>query len=221
MTDEWQVGWRLRSTVSVKEAALLIVNTNPDLFEKSNVGPDGNRPAGFDGLVGALFEAISEKRLISKIISSISTDRFVAGHIPPGDELRQMMTPDPQLTMIAIDDLKLWLKENNVTASFFAQEQYDPLNSAGQYYAPKLAAAIQAWKAIAADESAIKANGNVKQAIEHWLAHHSEEFDLSKNGKINQAAFEQISAVTNWLPEGGRISTRNLPSAELKKNKRF
>lgn len=82
----------------------------------------------------------------------------------------------------------------------------DYLNPKHPCYSPKLAAAIAAWEAIAANPPA--SGTTVKGAIKKWLTKHYRALELTHKGKVNNSACDEISKIVNWNPEGG--STRTL-----------
>ncbi|BEU50792.1 hypothetical protein MAFF211520_10840 [Ralstonia pseudosolanacearum] len=77
------------------------------------------------------------------------------------------------------------------------------LDPAHPRYAPKLAAAVSAWRAVEGGKGV-----SPKQAIAKWLREHAEEFGLSDaNGKPNETGIEEVAKVANWQPTGGAPKT--------------
>jgi hypothetical protein len=83
----------------------------------------------------------------------------------------------------------------------------------GEFYAPKLAAAVRAWNEVAADADAL--NGKTpKKALEIWLRKHANEYGLTnKDGNPNELGIEEICKVANWKPAGGASPTPVAPLA--------
>jgi len=70
-------------------------------------------------------------------------------------------------------------------------------------YAPKLAAAVQAW--IAVDDPKGK---HPKQALAAWLREHAAKLGLTNDdGKPNEQGIDECAKVANWQPEGGAPKT--------------
>jgi hypothetical protein len=79
----------------------------------------------------------------------------------------------------------------------------DPLHPR---YAPKLAAAVQAW--LAAERESALAGKSPKQALITWLRVHAVEFGLTDDdGKLNETGIEEAAKVANWDKKGGAPKT--------------
>ncbi|MDI4654931.1 hypothetical protein [Xanthobacter autotrophicus] len=76
----------------------------------------------------------------------------------------------------------------------------------GPFYAPKLAAANAAWRAVTADPKRLRGK-SVKQALQEWLEEHAAEYGLLHKGKPNATGIEDIAKVANWRPNGGAPAT--------------
>ncbi len=74
---------------------------------------------------------------------------------------------------------------------------------AGERYAPKLAAAVKAWRAV------VDPNGkHPRTALEDWLTQNAAELELLKaDGTPNKGGIEEIAKVANWRMEGGAPKT--------------
>jgi hypothetical protein len=190
--------WRLCDELSVVQAALLIVGEDPaqsqdyidDWVAKS-------RPPGYDAAKAALVNAIKGKRIKANIV-----------------EYECASAPDWHQTTVAVEDLKAWLRLRGLTKGFFFPKPDlgpDYLVPFHQHYSPKLAAAIEAWKAISADDQ-LRRGKSVKQALMTWLRKHANEFDLTKDdGNPNEQGIEDVAKIANWDTKGGAPKT---PSSE-------
>jgi hypothetical protein len=70
-----------------------------------------------------------------------------------------------------------------------------------------LAATIEAWKAVTADEE-LRRGKSVKQALAVWLRQHANEFGLTKDdGNPNEQGIEEIAKIANWDIRGGAPKT--------------
>jgi len=75
------------------------------------------------------------------------------------------------------------------------------------YYAPKLAAANDAWKAVTSDKTWLRGR-SPKKAIELWLKENAARYGLlNKDGTPNATGIEEIAKVANWKPAGGAPTT--------------
>eukprot|EP01037_Dinobryon_pediforme_P020262 gene20262-20839_t len=113
-------------------------------------------------------------------------------------------------SLILVEELRAWLRTKNSPDRFFVRSSGDTkavTNPNGEFYAPKLAAAIKAWSEVSGNPS-LRKGKSVKQAIEDWLRAHAAEYDLmNKDGTPNLGGIEQICKVANWQPKGGAPAT--------------
>ena len=111
---------------------------------------------------------------------------------------------------INIASLRQWLESRNYHDGYFVwgEAQVDKLaDPAGEFYAPKLAAAVRAWREVTADPEAAKGK-SPKKALEIWLRKHADEYGLTgKDGNPNELGIEEICKVANWKPAGGATPT--------------
>jgi hypothetical protein len=83
----------------------------------------------------------------------------------------------------------------------------DYLDHFHAHYAPKLAAAVEAWKAISNDPQ-LRSGKSVKQALVVWLRQHANDFDLTKSdGNPNEQGIEEVAKIANWDTKGGAPRT--------------
>jgi hypothetical protein len=187
--------WRLCDQLSLVQAALLIVGTDPsgiqDFVEREYAQ---NRPEGYDAVIAALYNAVRTKRLKADVIEA----KEDAGDISFDG------------TTIEVEDLKAWLKARDLKPSFFfpAHEAGpDYLSPEGPHYSVKLAAAVEAWRAVSGNEE-LRRGKSVKQAIVVWLRQHANEFGLTKDdGNPNEQGIEDVAKIANWDTRGGAPKT--------------
>jgi hypothetical protein len=189
--------WRLCDELSVVQAALLIVGEDPSkLQHRMDTTPPENRPAGYDAAKAALMNAINRKRLPAGIAERDDTDC-------PGEV-------DWHRTIVAVEDIKLWLRSRGIgTGFFFPAPEVGPdyLSEFHPNYSPKLAAAIEAWEAVSGDDQ-LRRGKTVKQALVIWLRQHANEFGLTKeDGNPNEQGIEEVAKIANWDTKGGAPKT--------------
>jgi len=223
--------WRLCDEISVIDAALLIVGEDPSP-SRDNIENWSSQscPNGYAAARTALINAILGKRLDATLryparvlgddeYPNIGEEVYSKGQ---NYEIAFKNVPDWKLSTIRVESLKAWLLSRGFKTGFFFADHIDApsyLDAAHPCYAPKLAAAVDAWQAIASDESLL--NGKTpKQAIEKWLRENASRFGLSDDdGNPNKDGIEQISKVANWRPEGGAAKTKGNPPTPKKPNK--
>jgi hypothetical protein len=187
--------WRLCDRMSVVQAALLMVGVDPAGLQEHVVDKVESRPPGYDAAIAALVGAIQAEKLPAQICETDEDSGVICW---PG-------------TTIAVEDLQNWLRSRGFKTSFFfpeaRQTEPDYLNALHEHYSQKLAAAIEAWKAVSADAT-LRARKTVKQALLVWLREHAKEFGLTKeDGNPNEQGIEEVAKIANWDTKGGAPKT--------------
>jgi len=189
--------WRLCDELSVVQAALLIVGRDPSGVENGiDLQRPSNRPAGYNAAKAALINAVNGKRLAATVVNSTNNDGWSSG-------------PDWHQTTIMVEDLRVWLRSRGIRTGFFFPTEPGPdyLSEFHPNYSAKLAAAIEAWKAISADTE-LRRGKSVKQALIVWLRQHANEFGLTKeDGNPNEQGIEDVAKIANWDTRGGAPKT--------------
>ena len=193
--------WRLCEEITVVQAALLLIGKDPS-GENHDVEnwkvPD--RPAGFEAAKTAIGYALMVGKIQGKLMPLFEYD--INGNAT--EEIEN--TIDHKNSIVSIDSLKQWLSSRGIRTGFFfptATEAPDYLFPNHPRYAPKLAAAVQAWLAVTDSKGKTP-----KQALEKWLREHAAEFGLSDDeGKPNETGINEVAKVANWQPGGGAPKT--------------
>lgn len=158
----------------------------------------------YNVLVKVLSRAVLSGRLNAEKKVAKSTVRDVfddSSRRVDGEEL------DVNTTMISRVDIQEWLKSKGIQAGFFfphAELTGTPayLNPEHEHYAPKLAAAVNAWLAVSGDPELLRKR-NPKQAIDVWLRSNADRYGLTKDdGSPNEQGITEISKVANWKMAG-------------------
>ncbi len=221
--------WRLCGELTVVQAALLILEVDPSVFlsGRTVLGTGQMEPTepieGYEATLSALANEILAGGLPAKIRTH---GRAAGGYVdyPPsvgeargrdvrGTEIIYQLQPSWSLTTISVDELRNWLEKRGVTRGFFfpdrtttAPEYLDPEN---KHYAPKLAAAVSAWQAVANDPTLAEGR-SVKRAITIWLTNNASRFGLLRsNRRPNELGIEEVAKVANWQSKGGAPKTPN------------
>ena len=200
--------WRLCDEVSVIQAALLLLGVDPSDREYSvERKAPSLRPKGYDATRSALTNAITGKRLAATVHNC--------------DDESGISRIDWNKTTISVEELCRWLRTRGVTSGFFfpvPERDPDYLSRLHQNYSPKLAAAVNAWKAVSANED-LRRGKTVKQAIDVWLRQNANQFGLTKeDGNPNAQGIEDVAKIANWDTRGGAPKTpsRKEPTHPLK-----
>lgn len=200
--------WRYVHTLTIYQIALLIEGFDPSEFDcSSSDGWRWDAQKKTTPLLIALRNAIDDE--------SLPLRRKVSR-----DELGYNIVYESSL--VHVDDLQNWMRRIGLHDSFFRPPKQAPdiENPFGDFYAPKLAAAIAAWKAVTADPRLLRGK-SPKKAIEAWLRENAAHYDLlNKDGSPNATGIEEIAKVANWKPAGGAPATPepDEPTLELGKS---
>jgi len=199
--------WRLCDELSVVQAALLIVGSDPS-HEQSYVEEwePHKRPLGYEAAKAAISSALRRGAIDGKLVPTYDYD--INGN--RGDAFENSI--DIKESRVEVDSLRTWLVDRGFCSGFFfpnVTDAPDYLDLKNPSYAPKLAAAIRAWQAVTTDPKYLDNGKHVKQNLESWLTAHAAEFELVKDdGEINADAIKnQIAKVANWKDKGGAPKT--------------
>lgn len=148
-----------------------------------------------------------EQRLPEVLIVSSKQLLAPGKHIDPDDEILFQEEPDWQETTVATDNLRAWMESKGRTPAFFfppkdTVAQDDFMDPNHDHFAPELALAVKAWRALA---SVQKTPGGVRATIEKWIEANPNEWGpLDCSGTDPKA---RIATVANWNKGGGASRT--------------
>lgn len=141
--------WRFCDELTVVQAALLIVDQDPSgIAEYVQGWHPVDKPTGYAAVFSALQLSIIGERL-----EATTTFRSLDYQHP--DVEHPINRVDWQATRVGVDDLKAWLEARGVQSGFFfpvGPVTAEYLDTKNESFAPKLAAAVQAWKAVQQSE---------------------------------------------------------------------
>jgi hypothetical protein len=188
--------WRLAKSLTIYQAALLIEGYNPANFENTSVYNWHNDVKNKTAAVIHALRSACEDGTLKWAMEYRS-----------GENLEYL---DIERSLIRVDDIRSWLEEAGFQDGFFiqiAERDEGPGELFSPYYAPKLAAANDAWKAVTSDKTWLRGR-SPKKAIELWLKENAALYGLlNKDGTPNATGIEEIAKVANWKPAGGAPTT--------------
>ncbi len=202
----------LMSSFSIIEASALIAGHPPSDWRENT---DWNNE--FDGTYSLANASDHEKTVFDVAMSRITHDVEIGElkAIIKTNSSMQLFKTDTQeawqakavldifQTRIKRDDLVNWLKKRHCYPDFFFNNDNTSEHlKRDNYYAPKLAALMEAWKETKQAHIDNRLNGTVKQHAEKWLEENAKIYgiDSLKN-------FKDLAAVVNFEPDGGRKPT--------------
>ncbi|EYD77115.1 hypothetical protein Rumeso_01374 [Rubellimicrobium mesophilum DSM 19309] len=122
------------------------------------------------------------------------------------DCARILREPDWSRSVVDVEDLKAWMELRGFTTGFFFPPREgstdDFLDEAHDHFAPELALAVSAWRALANKRTFI---GGVKAVIKEWIASHPGAW--KGEGTLSDNAKDRVATVINWKQEGGAPKT--------------
>lgn len=195
--------WRLCDELTIHQAALLIAGVDPASYTHIlSLQPD-ERPAGFDAAKTAITNAVRSKLIEGQIIELIEFGSLPdLGAKVPG-------SIDPAVSRVQVNSLRAWLRSRGRNSGFFFPESDsapDYLNKNHPRYAPKLAAAVQAWQAVTS--KAGNSGRSPKQGLMNWLRENAATLGLTDEaGVIRKQTLEEIAKIANWQLTGGAPKT--------------
>jgi len=196
--------WHLVDQLRVYDAAALVAGYDPTPANNLRLdGTSGWRESlpNFVPAIEALRNAIDRQKLQAAVA-------FISQA-----ESRDI---DWENTTVDVDDLKHWLDQvRNFRPAFFFKastgNEMPFLNPHHGRYAPKLAAAVQAWLST----SDVPDTTSPKMALEKWLRENAHDFGQTDGaGKPFGNFVTEVAKVANWKPTGGAPKTpsrRKLP----------
>lgn len=200
--------WRLCDHLSIFQSIMLILGYDPE--NQSSYDVENSKKEKIPQGYGALKTALTNAVMIDSISNNIAYKQYDHRH-------NALDTPEIDIdqTILYVSSLRDYLNDKGFKEGFFFPEgniSEEYLDSQNQYYAPKLAAAVNAWKAVTHDPSLL--NGKTpKQAMQKWLRENATRYGLtSDDGKLNETGIEEICKVANWQTGGGAAKTPTTPT---------
>ena len=205
--------WSLAEDFNVNDASALIAGYNPTTIERRSSDTFFNEvfpkyPIAFEALTNAIIQEKLTARLVYQRPEKSIFDQD-SDILDSSESTSNRETPDWASTTIARDDLIAWLRSRGIQTGFFFPNQENIanyLNPDHPRYAPKLAAAVNAWLAL--DDAALLKGKSPKQALSKWLRENAADYKLSDDeGKPNETGIEECAKVANWQDKGGAPKT--------------
>jgi len=190
--------WLLADRLSIVEAALLLVDIEPQgTSEHVENWVDSSKPTGYVAARRAILSALLNKRIEGAINRVFEEDG--RGNFQETDKI------DPGQSWVETESLRDWLRVRGFQGVFFsfgaAESAPAYLDRSHPRYAPKLAAAVEAWEAHSESD---RTPGTAKQKLQRWLRLNASRFGLvDEDGKPTETVIEEISKISNWARTGG------------------
>jgi hypothetical protein len=190
--------WRLSDELSVIEAILLVLGYEPQgLAEYVDNHDARSQPAGYVAVKSGILAGLRSKALLGVLYCvEYEDDR--------GNWREDPSRLDLSRSKVNVASLINWLSSRGVSTGYFFSEDRARrgLNDRKHpRYAPKLAAAVEAWESFDVTDSG---PGTAKQKLMKWLRLHAAEYGLvDDEGKPREGVIEELAGIANWAPKGG------------------
>ena len=222
MEDDPLGFWRSVDDLTVRQAALLVHEFSPHW----SAPPPDEAPV----TEGVLMTAIRKGRLPASLEYAVeSTSNIFEGfsgsyHVVSGKELSTLLgaassaelaqasevalfrEPDWTRTTIRAADLRdYYASRPGPVPPFFRTTTHaeDPiLDPDHPHFAPELALAIRAWRALEAEKQGKR---STKMLIKKWIDDNHQAY--TETASLSNSAKERVATVVNWNPEGGAPKT--------------
>ena len=195
--------WKLCDELTIVQAALLILDVDPSITQHDELREIKRQLEGFLAVENALETALRRGTIKGQREPTYGVSQDAS------EVYENSGSIDPNRSLVEVTSLRKWLKSKGFRSEFFfAGAEITPnyLYSDDPRYAPKLAAAINAWQATE-DQDAVSGK-TPKQALIKWLNEHAAEYGLTDDdGKPSDSVIEDIAKIANWAPSGGAPKT--------------
>ena len=191
--------WLLAHELSVVEAALLLIDCEPQEFTHVENYSDDRKPSGYLAARQSLASAIRCGEVEGEVCYTKPVDRH--GFEDGAPEV------DFNKSFLKVSSFRDWLVRRGFRRGFlFRNERVKGFrDKSNPRYSAKLAAVVEAWEAL---EIMPDGPGTPKQHLAKWLRLNASRFGfVDEEGKINETVIEALAKVANWQTGGGAPKT--------------
>ncbi len=198
--------WLLAEELTVRQAAILLLNEDPEQFPWAEYPEQKNHsPIGYSAARQVIVSALLSEKVDGRREWKTETRYNPDGYEAYQGELEGVICADR--STINMDSLRAWLDSKNVTVEQFvglAGTSEDFLDREDPAYSPKLAATVAAWRHV----KKTKVNGmSVKQQLMDWLRDNSARYwPDGLDAKVTDTFLKEAARIANWDADGGRPS---------------
>lgn len=199
--------WRLCEQYTVVQAALLIAGHDPATARQVEQLQPEERPPGYEAAKNALAQQLDRDTWFGRVVELDEAHNYRNGST--------YTEVNVEKSIVWRHRIKSWLYDQGIQSGFFFPNKISEpnasvpgyLNPDHPRYAPKLAAAVRAWKAYG--DGSTKVDGkSPKQVLVEWLEQNAAQFALAdQQGKLNNEGIQDVAKVANWQTKGGAPKT--------------
>lgn len=138
-------------------------------------------------------------------------DSDPCGIVPDRAAIQVSQEPDWEKTVVEVESVRRWLRSKGAADGFFVTalgENFEGHCEASfadpshEHFAPELALAVLAWRALASEQKFVR---GPKAAIEAWIDANPDAW--LGEGRLSVSAKERITTLVNWKKTGGAPSS--------------
>ncbi|MEM1086975.1 MAG: hypothetical protein AAGH90_04545 [Pseudomonadota bacterium] len=197
--------WLLAEELTVKQAAILLLNEDPEQFPYAeNPEREHHRPKGYIAAKQVISSALRSGKVTGEVVwetERVMVTNYESEEVPIEGQI------NANKSYVNMDSLKEWLASKNVTVEQFAGlagTSEDFLDRDDPSYSPKLAATVAAWRHVKKN----RIHGvSVKQQLLEWLRGNSAKYwPDDASAKVTDTFVKEAARIANWDAEGGRPS---------------
>lgn len=190
--------WKLALQVSVVEAALLLIDIEPQGVSSAIENwSDDNKPNGYLAAREAIVSGLRHKTIDGDI-------RYREYRDEHGNYEVDQDSVEYHTSRVTLFDLQIWLKGRRYFEGFLMESDERTAGFRDKKhprYSAKLAAVVEAWEAY--DEESNEA-GRPKQRLAKWLRLNAGRFGLTNDeGLPSETVVDALAKVANWGTSGG------------------
>ena len=200
MDEEFEISkfWRLADSLSITQAALLIIGIEPQgVCEYIEGWHNDKRPYGYTAARDSILSAVQSGTLEG----SVEFETYETFHHGEAIDETQI---SHGLSRVKVQSLIAWLEERGFETAAFVKPAVkntgfrDPEHPR---YSPKLKAVVEAWENF---DSESDEKGTPKQRLMRWLRLNASQYGLTdEDGKPSENVIEELAKVGNWATSGG------------------
>ena len=146
-------------------------------------------------------ERDSSTWIVSKVVLETLFDQS-KHHTLESWGVRIVREPDWSATTVNVEELRSWLRGRGMTSGFFFPAEQPAteslLDPEHDHFAPELALAVTAWRAL---ENETVRGKSAKARVEAWIKDNPQAWQGKQS--LSGSACERIATLVNWQREGG------------------
>jgi hypothetical protein len=182
--------WLIADEVTVKEAALLFVGTDPDSSagKLCSMADSSTWPQGLSAAIRAIGGGLLNNTIAGKLVP---IQIYGANNEVFGAELNSV---DADKSLVSVPSFIAWLGSKGIKTGYFFQTLNSDsvgLDKSNPYYSSRLDLLLQAWRHLSANGHG---NRTPKQVIMKFMNEHAAQFGLTSDDGTPQVSAIEVGS---------------------------